>query len=316
MGYFLLVCRKRKLYLRIGEGGSPIVCGKKEAKVFDEIKAQNVLDHLPKALQKMNFVKEPVVQSELNISDEEEIPSKKTVIVTKTVVKNTSHNKKTKKIIKNTSYKAPQNVMSWVDRVAQCNDLFLDAEERRRELLGKTSSGKDTVCNQLIQKGYKKLVTYTTRPMRPGEVQDETYHFISKEEFETLIPKGFFAEYTSYDTKEGTWLYGSAIDDYESNSDSIIILNPSGYEQILKNLNKEDITSFYIYSNIKTIKNRLKKRGDKKEEAARRIEADLADFKGLEDKVDHIVYNNDRNTIPEVVDKIISYLEEAHKTEG
>lgn len=183
-------------------------------------------------------------------------------------------------------------------------------------LLGKTSSGKDTVCNQLIQKGYKKLVTYTTRPMRPGEVQDETYHFISKEEFETLISKGFFAEYTSYDAKKGTWLYGSAYDDYESESDLIVILNPSGYEQILKNLNKEDITSFYIYSNIKTIKNRLKKRGDKKEEAARRIEADLADFKGLEDKVDHIVYNNDRNTIPEVVDKIISYLEEAHKTEG
>ena len=46
------------------------------------------------------------------ISDEEEIPSKKTVIVTKTVVKNTSSNKKTKKVIKNTSYKAPQNVMS------------------------------------------------------------------------------------------------------------------------------------------------------------------------------------------------------------
>ena len=181
-------------------------------------------------------------------------------------------------------------------------------------LLGKTSSGKDTVCNQLIQKGYKKLVTYTTRPMRPGEVQDETYHFISKEEFETLISKGFFAEYTSYNTVNGVWYYGSAIDNYESDLDQIIILNPSGYEQILKNLNGGDITSFYIYSNIKTIKNRLKKRGDKKEEAERRIEADLADFKGLEDKVDHIVYNNDRNTIPEVVDKILSYLEETHKT--
>ena len=104
LGYFLLVCRKRKLYLRIGEGGSPIVCGKKEAKVFDEIKAQNVLDHLPKALQKMNFVKEPVVESDFNISDEEEIPNKKTVIITKTVVKNTS-NKKKKNVIKNTSYK-------------------------------------------------------------------------------------------------------------------------------------------------------------------------------------------------------------------
>lgn len=93
-------------------------------------------------------------------------------------------------------------------------------------LLGKTSSGKDTVCNQLIQKGYKKLVTYTTRPMRPGEVEDETYHFISKEEFETLISKDFFAEYTSYDAKEGTWLYGSAYDDYENESDLIVILNP------------------------------------------------------------------------------------------
>ena len=48
------------------------------------IKAQNVLDHLPKVLQKMNFCKRAVVQSELNISDEEEIPSKKTVIVTET----------------------------------------------------------------------------------------------------------------------------------------------------------------------------------------------------------------------------------------
>ena len=175
-------------------------------------------------------------------------------------------------------------------------------------LLGKTSSGKDTICNQLIEKKYKKLVTYTTRPMRQGEVQDKTYHFISK-----LISKGFFAEYTSYDTEEGTWLYGSAYDDYESDSDLIVILNPSGYEQILKNLNEEDITSFYIYSNIKTIRNRLKKRGDKKEEAERRIQTDLVDFKGMENKVDHIVYNNDRNTIQEVVDKILSYLEEAHK---
>ena len=121
-------------------------------------------------------------------------------------------------------------------------------------LLGRTSSGKDTVCNQLIQEGYKSWLTYTTRPMRPGEVQDETYHFISKEEFETLISKGFFAEHTSYDAKEGIWFYGSAYDDYENESDLIVILNPSGYDQILKNLNKEDITSFYIYSNIKQLK--------------------------------------------------------------
>lgn len=177
-------------------------------------------------------------------------------------------------------------------------------------LLGKTASGKDTVCNELLKHGFSKLVTYTSRPMRPSESRDKTYHFISKEEFEVLISKGFFAEYTSYNTSDGVWYYGSAIDDYKSNSDQIIILNPSGYEQILNSINKEQIISFYIYSNLKTIKQRLKKRGDKKEEYERRIEADLADFKGLENKVDHIVYNNDRNTIDEVVDKILSYLKE------
>ena len=149
MGYFLLVCRKKKLYLRIGEGGSPIVCGKKEAKVFDEIKAQNVLDHLPKALQKMNFVKEPVVESELNISDEEEIPNKKTVIITKTVVKNTSNKKKKKINMKKFLLSVLQNVMNWVDRVTQCNDLFLDAEERRRELLDCLSNTDKNLSNIL-----------------------------------------------------------------------------------------------------------------------------------------------------------------------
>ena len=47
-------------------------------------------------------------------------------------------------------------------------------------LIGKTASGKDTILNQLVKKhGYKKIVTYTSRPMRKGEKQDVTYHFIS-----------------------------------------------------------------------------------------------------------------------------------------
>ena len=51
-------------------------------------------------------------------------------------------------------------------------------------LLGKTASGKDTILNELVKKyNYRKMITYTTRPMRKGEIQDKTYHFISDEEF-------------------------------------------------------------------------------------------------------------------------------------
>jgi hypothetical protein len=39
--------------------------------------------------------------------------------------------------------------MSWVDRVTQCNDLFLDAEERRRELLDCLSNTDKNLSNIL-----------------------------------------------------------------------------------------------------------------------------------------------------------------------
>ena len=103
-------------------------------------------------------------------------------------------------------------------------------------LIGKSASGKDTVCNQLIKKGYKKLVTYTTRPIRKGEIQDQTYHFISEEDFNSYIATGYFAEYRSYNTANGVWYYGSAVDDYcHENDHTVVILSPSGLKQVIDN---------------------------------------------------------------------------------
>ena len=66
-------------------------------------------------------------------------------------------------------------------------------------LMGKSCSGKDTITNELINKhGYEKFVPYTTRPMRDGEIQDQTYHFISEDEFINKINDGFFLEYRKY----------------------------------------------------------------------------------------------------------------------
>lgn len=175
-------------------------------------------------------------------------------------------------------------------------------------LCGKSAAGKDRICNELVKRGYPKIVTYTSRPMRKNEIQDQTYHFISREEFEQLIEAGFFAEWRSYDSVDGKWYYGSSIDSYDTEEDNVIILNPEGFYQIKKYLNTDVIMSFYIYSNLETIKNRLNKRGGNKEEAARRIESDLIDFKGFENEVDKVIYNNDGTDINEVVDRILSYV--------
>ncbi|WP_440486694.1 hypothetical protein, partial [Salmonella enterica] len=51
-------------------------------------------------------------------------------------------------------------------------------------MCGKTASGKNAVVNELVKRHwYHQITTYTTRPLRKGEKQDITYHFISDEEF-------------------------------------------------------------------------------------------------------------------------------------
>lgn len=181
-------------------------------------------------------------------------------------------------------------------------------------ILGKTSSGKDKTVNELISKyGFNKLVTYTTRPIRKNEKQDITYHFISEEEFLQKVDNNFFAEWKSYNTEFGVWYYGTALEDLECTSDNtVIILTPDGYRDIIKKLSNKP-KSVYIYANNPTIKERLVARGDNKDEAQRRLKHDNVDFKGIENEVDKIFYNNKGTNIDDVVNNILNWLEKENK---
>ena len=70
-----------------------------------------------------------------------------------------------------------------------------------------------------------------------------------------------------------------------------------------------EVLVIYIYANNATIKERLRSRGDDKSEAQRRLEHDNSDFKGVENEVDKIFYNNKGNNIDDVVNKIVAWLE-------
>ena len=177
-------------------------------------------------------------------------------------------------------------------------------------VIGKTCCGKDSVVNKLIAKhGFKKCITYTTRPMRKGEQQDITYHFVSDEDFKEKINNGFFAEWKTYDTEFGVWYYGTALEDLEKADDkTVIILTPDGYRDVVNKLSTKP-KSIYLYANNSTIKERLISRGDDKNEAQRRLEHDNLDFKGIENEVDKIFYNNKGANIDDVINNILSWLE-------
>ena len=61
-----------------------------------------------------------------------------------------------------------------------------------------SGAGKTTLTRRLLAEFGPRLefsVSYTTRPMRPGEVDGRDYWFVSPETFETMVARGEFAEH-------------------------------------------------------------------------------------------------------------------------
>lgn len=171
-------------------------------------------------------------------------------------------------------------------------------------LVGKTCAGKDRIQKELIKKGMKSVVTYTTRPPRLGEVDGISYHFITEKDFFDKKEKGVFAETTSYKVATGDiWYYGSAKEDLTD--DKVIIVNPEGLKKLkcIKTLNP---IVFYILANDAVIWNRLRKRGDNAAEARRRLNSDEEDFKGINEYID-FAFRNDSGLKPEILAEMILY---------
>lgn len=148
-------------------------------------------------------------------------------------------------------------------------------------ICGKSCTGKDTIVSALTDVfGFHRIVTYTTRPRRPGEEDGKDYHFVNLAKFQDMIDNGDFFETTAYDTVEGKWYYGTAWEDLEKADDNaVIIMNPHGVETI----KGSDIPSFVVEltASVGTRFDRSKTRHDNFYERLRRISADNKDFKNI-----------------------------------
>ncbi len=75
----------------------------------------------------------------------------------------------------------------------------MDEQERQRvfAIAGPSGSGKDSIIQELAKR-YSKVeiaVKFITRPMRPGEIEGESYYFITNEEFKEKLAAGEIPEY-------------------------------------------------------------------------------------------------------------------------
>ncbi len=83
-------------------------------------------------------------------------------------------------------------------------------------LMGKSSTGKDTIYKKLLQNeelSLKRIVPYTTRPIRVGEAEGVEYHFTDEEGYQALDRAGKIIEARAYNTVHGIWRYFTVADD-------------------------------------------------------------------------------------------------------
>ncbi len=132
---------------------------------------------------------------------------------------------------------------------------------------GPSGVGKDTVVSEYIKTHQNcwYSVSTTSRPVRKGDVPGKSYNFVTKEEFEELISKNYFLEYAKY---VGNY-YGTPkkpiIDHLNKGFDVFLVIEIQGAMKI-KDLMPEAVFIFLLPPNLKTLHNRLEKRGSENKE--------------------------------------------------
>ncbi len=139
-------------------------------------------------------------------------------------------------------------------------------------LMGASASGKTEVAKMLGKIfNIKKVVTHTTRPMRPGEVNGVDYNFVPLAEFSALKAKDAFVETVEYNGN----FYGTS--KQEMGTNKVLIIEPTGLQPI-KALKNDQIVVFFMQASRSVRRQRMVARGDNPNIALERIIIDDAKF--------------------------------------
>ncbi len=173
---------------------------------------------------------------------------------------------------------------------------------------GCSGVGKSTVLGEVMshRKDLRFSVSATTRAPRPGEVDGESYYFVTKETFLDMIQKGEFLEYDAHmDNYYGT--PKGQLDEKLQSGSVILDIEPNGAFAVRKAW-PEAVLIFIAPPSVEELEQRLRSRGDTSEE---QIETRLARVKWEMEqskKYDYVVINEQVDTCADEILKIIAQV--------
>lgn len=172
-------------------------------------------------------------------------------------------------------------------------------------LTGPSGVGKATVAKKVFEctERIAKVVTYASRPMRPGEQNHVTYHFVSGEEFKRKIEAG---ELFEWEKVYGDAYYGSPRDPFENvpeGFDALLEIGAGGMKAYRAAF-PEALTIFLAPPSMEAILDRIEKRGGGEGNLENRLSSAVAMLKEAEE-YRYIVVNDRLDSAAEQLRAII-----------
>ncbi len=174
-----------------------------------------------------------------------------------------------------------------MDGMKKCGVLLL--------ISAPSGGGKTTVCTSMLAQNptLRRVITCTTRPPRPGEVDGIDYHFFGMTEFECRIAAGEFLEHARvYGNRYGT-LRSSVLDVLRAGLDVLLNIDVQGAASIRGAARAEPelgaslVTVFLTPATQVELEARLRGRGSEPEDVVTRR---LAAAPGEVSEAEHFDY--------------------------
>lgn len=185
-------------------------------------------------------------------------------------------------------------------------------------VMGKSSSGKDSIYHEIMEKGalgLKPIIPYTTRPIRDGEQDGREYHFCTEDTVQRLQDAGRIMELRAYYTVYGVWKYFTVDDERIdlSKNNYLYIVTLEGYTKIREYFGADRVVPIYIEVEdgerlMRAIAREQKQEVPKYEEMCRRFLADSVDFSEEKLVEAGIVRRFSNNDFVQTVQEVTAYI--------
>jgi len=160
-----------------------------------------------------------------------------------------------------------------------------------------SGAGKTSLVHQLVTRfdHLKISISYTTRPMRPGEVDGEDYRFVDETEFQKMVEEKAFLEHAEVHNYRYGTSHEWVLRQLEKGVDVILEIDWQGARQI-RQLFPSTVLIFILPPSRKALRERLFNR--KQDDAGvieQRLEVGVSEMAHYHE-FDYLVVNDDFDT--------------------